>query len=38
MHDILIEFDEVKTGDRSKLFGYFVEKKLSKLIQSIGDF
>ena len=38
VHDILIEFDEVKTGDRSKLFGYFVEKKLSKLIQSIGDF
>ena len=35
---ILKEYDSVKTGDRSKLFGYFVEKKLSKLIQSIGDF
>ena len=36
--DILKEYNGVKTGDRSKLFGYFVEKKLSKLIQSIGDF
>ena len=35
---IVKEYDSVKTGDRSKLFGYFVEKKLSKLIQSIGDF
>ena len=35
---ILKEYDSVKTSDRSKLFGYFVEKKLSKLIQSIGDF
>ena len=36
--DILKEYNDVKTADRSKLFGYFVEKKLSKLIQSIGDF
>ena len=36
--DILKEYNSVKTADRSKLFGYFVEKKLSKLIQSIGDF
>ena len=35
---IVKEYDSVKTADRSKLFGYFVEKKLSKLIQSIGDF
>ena len=35
---IIKEYDSVKTADRSKLFGYFVEKKLSKLIQSIGDF
>ena len=35
---IIKEYDSVKTSDRSKLFGYFVEKKLSKLIQSIGDF
>ena len=37
-YKILKEYDSVKTSDRSKLFGYFVEKKLSKLIQSIGDF
>ena len=36
--EILKEFNDVKTVDRSRLFGYFVEKKLSKLIQSIGDF
>ena len=36
--EILKKFNDVKTVDRSKLFGYFVEKKLSKLIQSIGDF
>ena len=36
--EILKEFNDVKPVDRSKLFGYFVEKKLSKLIQSIGDF
>ena len=36
--NIVQEYDNVKTADRSKLFGYFVEKKLSKLIQSIGDF
>ena len=35
---IVKEYDSVKSADRSKLFGYFVEKKLSKLIQSIGDF
>ena len=35
---IVKEYDSVKTADRSKLFGFFVEKKLSKLIQSIGDF
>ena len=36
--NIVQEYDNVKTADRSKLYGYFVEKKLSKLIQSIGDF
>ena len=35
---IVKEYDSVKTPGRSKLFGFFVEKKLSKLIQSIGDF
>ena len=36
--NIVQEYDNVKIADRSKLYGYFVEKKLSKLIQSIGDF
>ena len=36
--DILREFKNAPTGDRSKLFNYFVEKKLNNLIQSIGDF
>ena len=35
---IVKEYDSIKTPGRSKLFGFFVEKKLSKLIQSIGDF
>ena len=35
---ILREFKDAQTGDRSMLFNYFVEKKLNKLIQSIGDF
>jgi len=36
--NILREFKDAQTGDRSKLFNYFVEKKLNNLIQSIGDF
>ena len=36
--EILREFKNASTGDRSKLFNYFVEKKLNNLIQSIGDF
>ena len=36
--EILREFNNAPTGDRSKLFNYFVEKKLNNLIQSIGDF
>ena len=35
---ILREFKNAPTGDRSKLFNYFVEKKLNNLILSIGDF
>ena len=35
---ILREFKNAQTGDRSKLFNYFVEKKLNNSIQSIGDF
>jgi len=36
--EILREFKNAPTGDRSKLFNYFVEKRLNNLIQSIGDF
>ena len=36
--EILREFKNAPTGDRSNLFNYFVEKKLNNLIQSIGDF
>ena len=36
--EILREFKNAPTGNRSKLFNYFVEKKLNNLIQSIGDF
>tara|TARA_R110002020_G_scaffold291332_1_gene506794 strand:+ start:3292 stop:4164 length:873 start_codon:yes stop_codon:yes gene_type:complete len=35
---ILTQFENTEVGDRSKLFNYFVEKKLNNLIQSIGDF
>ena len=35
---ILREFKNAQTGDRSKLFNYFVVRKLNNLIQSIGDF
>ena len=37
-NDIVREFKNAPTGNRSKLFNYFVEKKLNNLIQSIGDF
>ena len=37
-NEILKEFKNTPTGDRSKLFNYFVEHKLNNLIQSIGDF
>ena len=32
------EFDEVKVGNRSDLFSYFVENRLSQLLDNIGDF
>ena len=32
------EFDEVEVGSRSNLFNYFVENKLTKLIDNLGDF
>ena len=37
-NEILNQFGNAEVGDRSKLFNYFVEKKLNNLIQSIGDF
>ncbi len=36
--DIQNDFHEYKLPDRSKLFNYFVKKKLTTLIESIGDF
>ena len=32
------EFDEVEVGSRANLFNYFVENKLTKLIDNLGDF
>ena len=32
------EFDEAKVGSRSNLFNYFIENKLTKLIDNLGDF
>ena len=31
-------FDEAKVGNRSDLFNYFVENRLSQLLDNIGDF
>ena len=36
--DIQNDFREYKLPDRKKLFNYFVDKKLTTLIESIGDF
>tara|TARA_R110002020_G_scaffold143282_1_gene315506 strand:+ start:137 stop:1027 length:891 start_codon:yes stop_codon:yes gene_type:complete len=39
IHDkILQEFKEVKVGERSKLFNYFIENKLNNLVENIGEF
>ena len=38
VHEILTEFDEVKVGDRSNLFNYFVEKRLNNLVENLGEF
>ena len=38
VHEILVEFDEVKVGDRSNLFNYFVEKRLNNLVENLGEF
>jgi 5'-3' exonuclease len=38
MKKINREFDEAKVGSRSNLFNYFIENKLTKLIDNLGDF
>jgi len=38
MRDVNKEFNEVKIADRSKLFNYFLDNKLDKLMDIIGDF
>ena len=39
IHDkILQEFKDVKIGDRSKLFDYFITNKLNNLVENIGEF
>ena len=35
---ILKEYNEAPEGDRSKLLNYFIQKRLSNLTESIGDF
>ena len=35
---ILEEYTNYKINDRSKLFNFFIEKKLSNLMESIGEF
>jgi len=36
--EILHAYNNYKLNDRSKLFNYFIEKRLSNLMDSIGDF
>jgi len=36
--NILEEFEKQSNKDRSKLFNYFIEKKLKNLVEAIGDF
>ena len=38
MREINQEFDKAKVGNRSDLLTYFVENKLTKLIDNLGDF
>jgi hypothetical protein len=35
---ILEDFHAAPEGDRSKLLNYFIQKRLSSLTESIGDF
>ena len=36
--EILHQFKNVKVGDRSKLFDYFITNKLNNLVENIGEF
>ena len=36
--EILREFKNIKVGDRSKLFDYFIKNKLNTLVENIGEF
>ena len=36
--EIISEFQKAPEGDRSKLLNYFIQKRLSNLTESIGDF
>ena len=38
VQEILVEFDEVKVGNRKDLFNYFVEKRLNNLVENLGEF
>ena len=38
VHDILIEFDEVKVGSRNNLFDYFITNRLNNLVENLGEF
>lgn len=36
--DVIRQFEEQESGDRSKLFNYFVKKKMKHLMECINDF
>ena len=38
MREINREYDKAKVGDRSNLLNYFVDNKLTKLLDNLGDF
>jgi len=35
--EVMTKYNE-ESGDRSKLFNYFIEKRLKNLIENIGEF
>ena len=38
VHEILVEFDEVKVGSRNNLFDYFIANRLNNLVENLGEF